>query len=366
MKWSLSLGKIKGIRILVHWTFILIIAWVVFAEMGRGSDFTTIMLTILFVLTIFGCVVLHELGHALTARRYNIDTKKITLLPIGGVASLEKMPEEPKKELWIALAGPAVNVVIAILLYIYLAFTNAFERVLQNGALEKGVVTLENFIFSLFVVNVILVVFNAIPAFPMDGGRVLRALLAMRLERVKATQIAANLGQLVAIGFAFLGIMYNPILIFIGLFVFFGAYSENMMVQHLEFLRGYKVRDAMITNFTTLNPANTIQDAIDTLISGSEQDFVVEDDGKVLGIVTRNHILQSLKETKRTSYSVTQIMNHDFTFYHVDDKLTEVFSDTQKKNDGFFPVIEKETQRLAGIINKDNINEFVMIQSAQN
>jgi Zn-dependent protease len=364
MKWSLKLGSIKGIKILVHWTFILLIGWVVFSEMGRGSDFTTIMLTIFFVFTIFFCVVLHELGHSLTARRYGIDTKRITLLPIGGVASLERMPENPKKELWIALAGPAVNVVIALILFVYLALTGTFTRIFENGLLEEGITNFDNFIFSLFVVNIILVVFNAIPAFPMDGGRVLRALLAMKMERVKATQVAANLGQLVAIGFAFLGVLYNPILIFIGLFVFFGAYSENMMVQHLEFLRGFKVKDAMITNFSTLSPNTPLQDALDKLISGSEQDFVVTENDEVKGIVTRKAIINTLKEN-HIDYSIGQIMTTKFDFFKVNEKLSKVYSETQKKQDAFFPVMDQDG-KLAGIINKENINEFVMIQSALN
>lgn len=349
---------------MVHWTFLLLIGWIVFSELGRGRDWGTIFLTIGFVLTVFLCVVLHELGHALTAKRYNINTKKITLLPIGGVASLESIPEEPKKELFIALAGPAVNVVIAFLLYVFLAVSGAFERVLQGDALAEGIITGENFLFSLFIVNIILVVFNAIPAFPMDGGRVLRALLAMKMERVKATQVAANLGQLVALGFAFLGILYNPILIFIGVFVFFGAYSENMIVQHMEFLKGYKVRDAMITNFSTLKPQDSLQEVIDKLISGTEHDFIVADNQRVVGIVTREDILKTLQQNGNKAAAVENIMKTDFDYYQVDDKLTDVFSETQKRKEAFFPVLEGD--KLAGVINRENLNEFVMIKSAQN
>ncbi len=174
-------------------------------------------------------MLLHELGHSLTARKYGVDTKKITLLPIGGVASLERIPEDPKQELWVALAGPAVNIVIAILIYPFIAG----QQLLSTDQMTS-VNTINGFLSSLLRVNIALVVFNIIPAFPMDGGRILRALLAMKIGRTRATQIAANLGQFLAAGFVFYGLVDgNPMLILIGIFVYFGARTENVMVQQL-------------------------------------------------------------------------------------------------------------------------------------
>ena len=201
MKGTLNIGRVSGIKVQVHWTFVFLIAWVVFLEVSRGREMPAIALSILFVLVIFGCVVLHELGHALTARRFGISTRKITLLPIGGVASLERMPEKPQQELLVAVAGPAVNVVIAILLYIVFPIHRFLD--LEPEALQEmlSAISPQNFVFYLFAANVMLVVFNAIPAFPMDGGRILRALLSMTIDRVQATRIAAALGQLMAVMF---------------------------------------------------------------------------------------------------------------------------------------------------------------------
>ena len=356
MKWSLKLGSVAGIKILVHWTFIFLIAWIVFSEAQRGSDAYTILLAIAFILTVFLCVVLHELGHALTAKRYGINTKMITLLPIGGVASLERMPEKPKQELLIALAGPAVNVVIAFILWLVLP---SLQTVPSEEFFSR--ITPANFFYLLFFVNMVLVLFNAIPAFPMDGGRVLRALLAFKLGRVRATQIAANLGQLLAIGFVFIGLFYNPFLILIGAFVFFGAYAENMLVQHLDFLRGHSVREGMMTNYVTLAPTETVKDALNKLLMGSEHEFIVEQDGQVIGTLTRMQLIQAVKE-EQLNKPVSEIMLQEFKTFNVQDKLSEAYTELQKTRAPLIPVLENG--RLAGVINADNINEFIMIKSA--
>ncbi|MBC5775777.1 site-2 protease family protein [Pontibacter sp. KCTC 32443] len=356
MKWSLTLGRVAGIKILVHWTFVLLLGWVAFTEAQRGNDLNTILLAIGFILSVFFCVVLHELGHALTAKRYGIKTRMITLLPIGGVASLEQMPENPKQELLIALAGPAVNVVIAFILWIALP---ALQSVPSDEFFMR--ITPANFLYLLLFVNVMLVLFNAIPAFPMDGGRVLRALLAFKLGRVRATQIASNLGQLLAILFVFYGFFTNPFLILIGLFVFFGAYTENMIVQHLDFLRGHLVREGMMTSYVTLTPENTVRDALEKLLMGSEHEFIVELDGKVVGTLTRSQLIQALKENK-TDTPVSEIMSREFMTFDVKDKLSQAYTELQKTRSPLYPVLENG--RLAGVINTDNINEFIMIKSA--
>ena len=356
MKWSLNLGKVAGIKILVHWTFVLLLAWVAFTEAQRGSNLATTLLAIGFILAVFLCVVLHELGHALTAQRYGINTKMITLLPIGGVASLEKMPEKPKQELLIAVAGPAVNVVIALILWLVLP---SLQGVPAEDFFLR--ITPANFLYLLLFVNVVLVLFNAIPAFPMDGGRVLRALLAFKLGRVRATQIAANLGQLLAIFFVFIGFFYNPFLILIGAFVFFGAYSENIIVQHLDFLRGHSVRDGMMTSYVTLAPTDTVKHALDKLLMGSEHEFIIEEEGQVVGTLTRMQLIQAVKNEQMQT-PVAQIMSGEVKTFNVQDKLTEAYTELQKTRAPLYPVLENG--RLAGVINTDNINEFIMIKSA--
>jgi len=203
MKANLNLGSVSGIKIKIHWTFLFLILWIVFDELKRGGNIDSILFNVVFVLAVFFCVVMHELGHALTAKHFGINTKKITLLPIGGMASLDKIPESPKQEFLVVMAGPMVNIFIAIIL----AFIISVQEIIRLNISEYldmlKSFTLENFLFYLFIVNIGLVVFNFIPAFPMDGGRILRALLALKLNRVKATQIASSVGQFIAVLFFF-------------------------------------------------------------------------------------------------------------------------------------------------------------------
>jgi Zn-dependent protease len=218
----MNAGQIRWNSTKVHAIFVLILAWVALAHWSGGL--AGVLAGLLFVLTIFACVILHELGHALTARRYGIG-KDITLLPIGGVARLERMPEDPRQEMVVALAGPAVNFLIAGVLYVWLTTTNGLQPMSQLN------VTSGSFAGRIMIVNVFLALFNLLPAFPMDGGRVLRALLATRVEYTRATQTAASIGQATAFVFGFAGLFLNPFLLFIVLFVWIGAAQEASMVQ---------------------------------------------------------------------------------------------------------------------------------------
>ena len=353
---SFQIGRIAGIKILIHWTFLLLLGFIVFAEVRKGSDTMAIVANIGFVLALFLCVMLHELGHSLAAKRYGIKTKHITLLPIGGIASLERIPEDPMQELWVALAGPLVNVLIALLLLPFVGLTGSFfEESVGNLTTTQG------FLYSLFRVNVILVLFNAIPAFPMDGGRVLRALLAMQLGRIRATSIASTLGRIIAVGFVFFGLFTNPFLVLIGIFVYFGAQTENVVVQQLDLLKNYTVREAMMTNFITLTPTDTVKDAADKLLAGSDQDLIVIDNNQAIGVMTRMLIIDSLRGSKLTT-SVVDVMNRSFDTVQINDRLTDVYVNAQQKPGAFYPVLEKSQFR--GVIDLTNINEFVAIRAS--
>src|SRR5436190_9820340 len=206
MGWSLPIFRIAGIQLRIHVTFLLLIAWLAFGYYAEGGSAVAAN-RVIFVLLLFLCVVLHEFGHALTAKSFGINTPDITLLPIGGVARLERMPEEPRQELIIAIAGPAVNVVIAACLFLVIGSRHVFSSTVVQG---------NDMIGQLLSINVMLVLFNLLPAFPMDGGRILRALLATRMSYVRATQVAANVGQGFAFLFGFIGLFGpNPWLIFI-------------------------------------------------------------------------------------------------------------------------------------------------------
>jgi Zn-dependent protease len=309
-----------------------------------------------FILVLFACVVLHEYGHALTARRYGIRTRDITLLPIGGVARLERMPEEPLQELWVALAGPAVNVAIGLLLFGWLQGSGQWQSVDELGVARGG------FVQRVMVANVLLAGFNLLPAFPMDGGRALRALLATRMEYTRATQRAAVIGQGMAILFGFFGLQGNPMLIFIAFFVWIGAGQEASMVQMKSALAGIPVRRAMLTYFRTLTPTSTLGDAADLVLSGSQQDFPVMDDGRLEGVLTRSDLLKALTRSGRDA-AVGDNMKRDCPTADTSEMLETVLARVRGRDCHTVPIMERGI--LVGLVTMDNVGEFLMIQAAE-
>ncbi|MGE5535208.1 MAG: site-2 protease family protein, partial [Acidobacteriota bacterium] len=269
MSWSLNIGKVAGTVVRIHLTFLLFLAWI-FAASYAQAGAANALYSVAYILLLFLCVLLHEFGHIFTARAFGVPTPYVTLLPIGGVAQLERIPEEPWQEFLIAIAGPMVNVVIAVLLLS-----------VGGGTLESAATGLDRInvplVDRLAVVNIFLVLFNLIPAFPMDGGRVLRALLATRLGYVRATEIAAAIGQFVAFVLGFIGLMYNPILIFIAIFVYLAASSESHMVALRSVSRGVPVSHAMMTRFATLTPDVNVDQAVQMLLATSQGEFPVVD-----------------------------------------------------------------------------------------
>lgn len=358
MKANLHLGSISGIKIMVHWTFFFLIVWIAFYELKSGGNFETVLFNIVFILAVFFCVVLHELGHALTAKRFGITTKKITLLPIGGVASLERIPESPKQELAVAIAGPLVNVFIALLLYFIIPVQDILQLNFKEIFESLSELTLQNFLFYLFIVNIGLVVFNLIPAFPMDGGRMLRAILAMNMTRVKATRIASGIGKGIAVLFLLVGLVYNPFLIFIALFVFLGAYGENKLVQNFALLHGHTAKEAMMTNFTTFSPQDTIETATNALIAGTENNFIITDNGIVKGILYHKNIIEN---SNNRNIKVKDIMDPIFKKINSSDELKQTYRFISAEKQSFFPV--EEDGRLVGVIDLTNLSEFIALQS---
>lgn len=355
MKWSWKIGSFAGIDVFIHATFLLIIGWVGLSYWQQTRTLAGTLEGILFTLVLFGCVVLHEFGHALTARRYGIKTRDITLYPIGGVARLERMPDKPIQEFWVALAGPAVNVGIAALLFAWLVVSGTLAP-LADLSMTGG-----PFIERLLLVNVSLVAFNMLPAFPMDGGRVLRSLLAMRLEYTRATQIAATIGQGMALLLGFVGLLNNPFLVFIALFVWIGASQETSMVQMKTALGGIPVRQTMLTDFQTLSPQDSLGQAVRLILSGSQTDFPVVEDGTVVGVLTRNDILAALSYQGQNAL-VGDVMRREFQVVDANEMLEPAFLRLQTCNCHTMPVTVHG--QLVGLLTSDNIGEFLMIQSA--
>jgi len=300
-------------------------------------------------------VVLHEYGHALTARRYGIRTRDITLYPIGGVARLERMPDRPIEELWVALAGPAVNVVIAALLFGWLVLTGGLEP-LAGLSLTSG-----SFLERLMLVNITLVLFNLLPAFPMDGGRVLRALLALRLEYTRATQIAASIGQGMAFLLGFWGLFNNPLLLFIAFFVWIGAAQEASMVQMRQALGGIPVSRAMLTDFRTLDAGDRLSRAAEHVISGSQHDFPVLEGERLVGLLTRDELMRALARAGQDG-PVVAVMRRDLPVVDSHEMVETALLRLQEASAHTLPVVH--AGRLVGLITSENVTEYLMIRSA--
>jgi Zn-dependent protease/CBS domain-containing protein len=355
MTWSWKIGAFRGIAVRVHATFLLLLTWILMSHLLGGQGIRGAVGGVAFIILLFGCVVLHEFGHALTAQRYGVRTRDITLYPIGGIARLERIPRDPHQELWIALAGPAVNVVIALLIFAGLAAGHAWIGGPQIPVVGGNLAT------KLMWINLLLAGFNLLPAFPMDGGRVLRAFLAGRMEYGRATQVAASVGQAMAFLFGFIGLFFNPFLLFIAFFVYVGAGEEAASVQAELAFRGVPARRAMMTRFETLSPADTLSVAMDQLLAGAQNDFPVVDGGRLVGILTRTRLFEALR-AQGASAAVAQAMLPDAGAVAPGESLESAFQRMRESQTQSLPVVE--SGRLVGLLTAENIAEFLMLRQA--
>jgi Zn-dependent protease len=358
MKGSFKLGNIAGIGIYIHWTFSLLIFYIIFSNYMAGQNAEQIVWSLIFIGSIFVTVFLHELGHALAAKRYNVKTKDITILPIGGLARLERIPEKPKEELIVAIAGPAVNIALAIITGLLITIPSMNDLA---GQLEEGV-NQSNFFLNFFFVNLWLALFNLIPAFPMDGGRVLRALLAMKYKRHIATNMAARIGQFLAIGFVFLGFFSNPFLVFIGFFIFLGAQSEANYTQVQSMLAGYTVKDVLMTDYKMIDKNETVKTAVQLLLNGQHKSFLVAENDQPIGTLNRDEIIKALSE-KGEGEIVFQVMNKNLIVLQANSPLENAYQQIQQHPSTMMVVMENNT--LVGALDAENILEFIMVKDAR-
>ncbi|CAA0099147.1 Putative zinc metalloprotease Rip3 [BD1-7 clade bacterium] len=355
MKWSWKLARIAGIDVNIHATFLLLVLWFAWIYWANfGTVFAAIQGAV-YIITLFGCVVLHEFGHALTARRFGVVTKHITLLPIGGVAAMEKMPEKPFEEMLVAVAGPAVNLVIALLLWVWIHLTNTQVSAESLMGIDGS------FAFRLMVVNIFLALFNLIPAFPMDGGRILRAALATRMTHAAATAKAATIGQGFAILFGILGVLYNPFLLLIAIFLWFGATAENQMEQNRDVLEHMTAEQAMLTEFRIVSPDDVLSHAVEHTIAGSQKDFPVGSRHLLTHVLTQNQLVQALHDHDRS----TRIHELDLPILTTVDASTPIKNllDNMQSQHCNMVAVEKNGE-LAGIVNLENIMELIRFSQA--
>jgi stage IV sporulation protein FB len=356
MKWSYTIGHIAGTAIKVHVTFLVLLAYLAFGGFEAGGLEGAIGAAVM-LLALFACVLLHEFGHILMARRFGVRTPDVILLPIGGVARLERIPSEPRQELLIAIAGPLVTLAIAVLLFLSLAAAGTPPRL---GGLEQG----EGLLDFLFRANVWLLAFNMIPAFPMDGGRVLRALLASRLGLVRGTRLAANLGQAFATVGGLYGLMSGqPLLALVAFFVFLGAGAEASAVETRAAGQGLSVAQMMVTQFRTIPVYATLGQAVELLLSTEQREFPVVDNlGRTEGILTRDNLIRGLSQRGPGS-TVAEAMTAGAPVVAPTLAFEDALDRLRSSGLPAIPVVDGGGQ-LVGLLTMDNITDLLLVRRA--
>jgi Zn-dependent protease len=357
MSWSFRLARILGTEVKVHYTFLLLLIFLYVATRSASGAEAALAMTVLFV-ALFGCVLLHEFGHILMARRFGIATPDVILLPIGGVARLQRIPEEPRQELLIAIAGPLVTLAIAMVLWIWLRATGG--PVVWPG--QEGEPT--GLAAMLLYANVVLLLFNLVPAFPLDGGRVLRALLSTRMSHVKATRIAATAGQVLAMVLGIAGLVLpNPFWLLIAVFVFFGAGQEAAMVEARAAGRGIILDQMMVTRFVTIPIFATLRQAVDLLLEGEQREFpVVDNSGAVQGLLTRDHLIKGLTERGPDS-AVSAAMAAHVPMLPLGLSFEDAMTRLRESGLPALPVADG-SGRLVGLLTLDNVADLILVRKA--
>jgi Zn-dependent protease/CBS domain-containing protein len=358
MRWSYTLGRIRGTEVKVHVTFLLLLAWIAYGAYQQGGSAAAVSVTI-FVCAFFVCILLHEFGHITMARRFDVHTPDVILLPIGGVARLERIPEEPKQELLIALAGPAVTLAIILLLLLV--------TVLAGQPLSFGDPFATDTAFSvrLMDVNVWVLGFNLIPAFPLDGGRVLRALLAFRLGLARATRIAAAIGQLFAVGLGIWAITQNEsMIVLVAFFIFLGAGSEASAVASRIAGRGLQVSHMMVTDFRTIPVHATLSQAADLLLAGEQREFPVVDNlGHAEGILTRDNLIRGLRRNGPDAV-VAEAMTASAPTVPPTLGFQDALDRLRASGLPALPVVD-DRGSLIGLLTMDNITDLLLVRRAR-
>jgi Zn-dependent protease len=355
MKWSFRIARVAGIDVRIHLTFLLLLAFWGWSGYVAGG-WLTAGLSVLFISLLFFCVVLHEFGHALAARVYGIRTPDITLLPIGGVARLERIPENPVQELVIAIAGPMVNVVIALGLWLALGMPTHFADLVIFDGHARSLAR------NLMEVNVFLVAFNLIPAFPMDGGRILRAMLTFRMDHARATRVAARVGQGIAVVFAFVGLFgihgvwpSNPFLLLIAMFVFMGAQQEAVYATMRAAVEGVRVADAMITRYQAIPHDLSVAAAAEEALHDTQPIYPITDpDLRVVGMVMRNDLLEAA--SREESEARVETLARVVPMVPVDADFDEAFRLMQESGLGVLPVVNP-TGQILGLVSFNHLRE---------
>jgi len=355
MRGAYKLLSIRGINISVHWTFLLLIGWVLLVNGSRGNNIEYLSWSVLFILAVFACVTLHELGHALMAARFGIKAKDIILLPIGGIASIEKFPENPRQELAISIAGPLVNIVIASLIWLILLPNSSFLETPQDISIMHG----HDFLYNLRIVNIGLAVFNLIPAFPMDGGRILRALLGFKLNYIQATTIATNVGKFIAVIFIAAGILLiNPFLPVIGIFIIFSAGAEEYYLRLKSLVKGIKLNEVLMYDYNALQTNMTVKEAANILMSNHSKYFVLMDGANPVSTINRLEIIKAISEMNYDE-PLKKLVTKELDYLNGSQEVETVLEKLAHNDERIFPVMENN--QFVGVVSLNHIIEFMLL-----
>ncbi len=372
MKGSLRIARLFDIPVELHWTFAFVLLGAIYWGFNQGGGWGSALWFLALVLSLFSCVLLHEFGHALTARKFGVKTKDIILSPIGGIARLNKLPDDPFHEFLVAAAGPAVNIAIALLISPVYFFSSSQKQLQLVGSVIPSsnvfitdISLTEQLLFFVLFLNIVLAVFNLLPAFPMDGGRILRALLSMRFNRKKATQVSMLVGQLMAIGFIFMGLTEMEIgsmkmsfmIAFIGLFVFVSASNEYRYVRFSYLLEQATLDKLLRRDPSPVYPNTPMELVVETYAEGREKNFVVFDHWhNVLGLLTEEKIREALKK-KDFGAPAQAYMQHYHTPLLQADTAKAAMDRMQDAELSVLPVFEKG--KFVGLVDYPALNEFV-------
>jgi len=351
MRWSFQIGKVFGIPIRVHITFFLLLIFIGFYG-SRLQGAQSGLYGMLSVVLIFLCVVIHEIAHSLVARSYGVKVKDIVLLPIGGVSEMEELPQKPKQEIYVAIAGPVTSIFLAFIFYL------AFLLLYPEMKTFKFSIFQGNLLLNLFIINFLLALFNLLPVFPMDGGRVLRGILGLKMEFLKATKIAVGIGEAFAIFFFFFGLFFNPWLALIAIFIYLGAEGEKKATELRVAIADVPVKVAMLTNVEAITPDITLGKVLEKICHGLQQDFPIIEGEKVLGILTRGKIFSALHNHSKDT-KVRDIMSQEFISTSEDTPLSEAFKRMTSEKLSVLPVMQGEN--FKGLISLEQIGKYHML-----
>ena len=355
MKGAFRIIKIKGISLYIHWTFLLLFGWIALVNARTGNNVEQLSWSLFFICAVFACVALHEFGHAFVASLFGIKAKNIVLLPIGGVASIEKFPDNPAQELAISIAGPLVNILIAAVLIIFIQPYKPFWEGQPNASITHG----HDLMYNLHLVNIGLAAFNLIPAFPMDGGRILRALLGFRMNYVRATSIAATVGKIIAGFFIAFGILfYNIILPVIGIFIIISASTEEYYLRLKSLVKGVKLKDILMYDYDSLQSDLTVGQAMEFMTTNHSKYFILMNGAVPLGSINRIEIIKAIAD-KNYEQRIGNLVRENLQYLNGDDEVELVLEKLASHPDVIYPVMVNS--KFAGVVNFNHVVEYLLL-----